>query len=155
MKPTTYNLKKLIILVCLIFLYSCSTSKYKLQSEAPINYSHAYSQDWTTDIKIGSSGTNIFLANLIPNRVQIDSIYFRKLKGKLIEGKGYYYAQLFKILSNSEGNRLTITKHFPFQISNTDCVISYIENGNTKYFKILNVKEKAGIHYPNGIPNEL
>ena len=153
MKPT----KSLVLFVVLSTFLNCSSPKpYALQEESSVNVSHAYFYDWTTEIKIGSSGTNIFLANLTaPKEITIDSIYFKNLKGKLVPGRSMHYAHLVKMLPNSKGNKVLTLENFPFKLNSKECVVSYIEKGTTKYFKINNLKEKEGVHYLQEPPKEL
>lgn len=150
MKPIV----SLFSLFVLITIASCSSSK-DVKTPEPVQVSHAYFQDWTTDIKIGSSGTNIFLANLTTKKgVTADNVYFRNLKGKLVKGRSLYYSQLVRMLPNSEGNKL-MTENFPFQLANNQCMVSYTENGETKFIKIDNVQEREGVHYLDGPPEKL
>ncbi len=48
-----------------------------------------YFQEWYAGIKVGGTGINVFvpIANESQN-IEIDSIYFRNLKGKLTKKKG-------------------------------------------------------------------
>ncbi|MCD2258199.1 hypothetical protein [Psychroserpens luteolus] len=138
---------------CLLIVFSllgCSNA-YKLEKAAPIQYSRAYYQHWTAPIKVGSSGINFHIANLTPaNNVVIDSVFFRNLKGKLVPSRGKYVSQLVKRKPISEGHELNTMKEFPFEITNRECVVSYRENGETKYFKISNLIENEGIYYKDG-----
>lgn len=153
MKPTIKA--HFVLLLVLISALSCKPSQYAFQKEAPLQLTRAYFNNWTTGVKIGSSGVNIYLANLIPeNNITIDSIYFRKMKGKLSEAKGLYKARLTKRLTNAEANALTTTGFFSFKLGNRECVISYIESGVTKYHKVNYVEEKEGVYYPEGPPND-
>lgn len=155
MKPLKSIFLSASLLLVFVLVFSCSSSKYALQKDAPLVWSHAYSFDWTSGIDIGSSGTDLFLANLTPNQhIQIDSVFFKKMKGKLDKEKGMYSAHLIKRLPISKGHTLTTSGHFPFKLLNSECVVSYIENGTTKYFKIVDVQEKEGVHYPSGPPNK-
>jgi hypothetical protein len=143
-----YRLYCIILVVVTVF--SCSNA-YKLQKTAPIQYSRAYFQNWTSAISIGSSGYNFHIANLTPaNNIVIDSVFFRQLKGRLLPAKGKYVCQLVKRDPISKGHALKTIKDFPFEISNRACVISYREDGETKYFKIDDVIENEGIYYKNG-----
>ncbi|WP_152611472.1 hypothetical protein [Psychroserpens damuponensis] len=137
-------------IVVFLMLFSCSNA-YKLQKTTPIQYSRAYFQNWTSAIKIGSSGYNFHIANLTPTQnIVIDSVFFRNLKGRLMPSKGKYICQLIKRNSISEGHGLNTLKDFPFDITNRECVISYRDHGETKYFKISNVIENEGIYYEEG-----
>lgn len=141
------------VLFVFVILMGCSNA-YKLEKTAPIQYSRAYFQNWTSAIDIGSSGYNFHIANLTPaNNVVIDSVFFRNVKGRLIPDKGKYVCQLVKRDPISKGHALNTIKDFPFEISNRACVISYREDGVTKYFKINNVIENEGIYYEDGPPN--
>lgn len=141
--------------VLLLFsLLGCSSSKL-VKEPNPVQVSHVYFQDWTTDIKIGSSGTNIFLANLTTKKgVEADSIFFRNLKGKLVKGRSVYYSQLLRMLPNSQDNKL-MTVDYPFNLGSHECMVSYIQNNETKYIKIDNVQEREGVHYLEGPPEKL
>ncbi len=152
MKQLTYLASFLI----LFFIVSCSGSK-QVKQQGPVQASHAYFQNWTTDIKIGSSGSNIFIANLTTNNdVTIDSVYFRKMKGKLVKGRSLYSSQLVRMLPNSQGNKLTTEGVIvPIELVSNECAVSYTENGETKYYKITNISEKEGVHYKYGPPKKL
>ncbi|WP_397364247.1 hypothetical protein [Olleya sp. R77988] len=152
MKPT---IKATVLLLTIVSIFSCKPSQYAFQKEAPLQLTRAYFNNWTTGVKIGSTGVNIYLANLIPEKnITIDSVYFRKMKGKLQEEKGLYRSRLTKRLTNAEDNALTTTGFFPFKLGNRECVISYIESGVTKYHKVNYVEEKEGVYYPYGPPKD-
>ncbi len=153
--------KFLILLVITMTFSNCSSSKIKFQEDAPLEHNRPYFQEWVAGIKDGGSGVNIYFPNLVTkNNTKVDSVFFRKMKGKLRNGKASYFATLKKPIpqditmsgdSKSEyGNKLP---EFPFELKNNECVISYIEGGETKYVKIANLKEKAGEYYPSSPPN--
>jgi len=147
---------KLFSLALLAILVVGCSNAYKFQKSAPFEYTRAYFQNWTAAIKIGSSGVNFHIANLTPNaNVIIDSVYFRKMRGKLSTAKGKYVSQLVKRKPISEGHTLTTTGDFPFNIGNRECVVSYRQNGETKYFKITDIIENEGVYYEDGPPSEL
>ena len=150
-----FTLKITFLLLIVISIFSCKPSKYAFQKEAPFQLTRAYFNNWTTGIEIGSTGVNMYFANLIPTKnITIDSVFFRKMKGKLEEGKGLYKARLTKRLTNAEDNALTTNGFFPFKLGNRECAISCIENGVTKYYKINYVEEKEGVHYLDGLPKD-
>lgn len=152
--------KSLVILITIMTLFNCYSSKLKLQDKAPIEHTRPYFQEWVAGIKDGGSGINIYFPNLVTkNNAIIDSVFFRKMKGKLRNGKASYFATLKKpkpidLTMSSDpkseyGNKLP---KFPFELKNNECVISYIEEGETKYVKIGNLKEKEGEYYPSSPP---
>ena len=153
------------LLLCMLFsisFYHCSSTKYQLVEQTEIQPSHAYFLEWYAGIDVGGSGYNVYLPNLNSNKsVKVDSIFFRRLKGKLFEGRSRYSAVLkreskhYDALSKQfqEGNKkLDKAANFPFDLKHNECIISYIENGVTKYFKITNLKEKQSLYYEKGAP---
>lgn len=151
----TSKLTLVLASILLLTIFACSNA-YKLQKDASFVMTKAYFQEWTSAINIGSSGINFYIANLTPNRnVVIDSVYFRKMKGRLVPSKGKYVSRLVKRKPISEGHELTTNGDFPFKISNRECIVSYREDGETKYFKITNLIENEGVYYENGPTDEL
>ena len=91
-------MRKLYLILCAVTL-ACSTfqcsSAYKLEKESVLKPNRPYFQNWIAEIKQGGSGFNIYFPNLNPNnRVTLDSVYFRGVKGKLTRGKAMYSANL-------------------------------------------------------------
>ncbi|MGV6830228.1 MAG: hypothetical protein ACWA5P_01540 [bacterium] len=161
MKLTSLSRAFVVCIIATTF-YHCSSTKYQLTEASSIQPSHAYYHEWYVGIKVGGSGFNVYLPNLnSQNNVQVDSIYFRRLKGKLVEGRSRYTAVLsraskhYDALSKNyqEGNKkLNKAVNFPFELKHNECVISYFENGEKKYIKISNLKEKQSIYYEKGAP---
>jgi len=150
MKPSKTLLQTLLILLLMSSNFQCSSSKYKLEEKSSIKTNTPYFQDWVAGIKNGGSGYNLFFPNLnSEGLVKMDSVYFRKLKGKLLEQKAMYTVKLTK---PSPYATETKEEFFPFSLSANECVVSYIENGETKYLKINNIKEKEGQYYPSAPP---
>ncbi len=160
-------LKSIIyVTVASIFLVTnvqCGSSKHQLQeSQTDIKPSNAYYQEWFSGIKVGGSGINIYLANLnSQNKVTIDSVFFRRMKGKLIQGRAQYTAILKKPSRHYENissvfqegkKKLNVAANFPFELTYNECIVSYIENGETKYFKVKNLTERKGVYYEQGPP---
>lgn len=149
-----------ILLSIVITLFHCSSSKYKLQKESVLSPNGPYFQTWTAGIKDGGTGYHIYFPNLNPDdKVIMDSVYFRGLKGKLVKAKAMYKAQLKnpspydRDMSIEAANKKEEKPFFPFDLNRMECVVSYIESGETKYLKISGLREKEGVYYPQGAPN--
>jgi len=154
------------VAVASIFLVTniqCGSLKYQLQeSQTDIEPSYAHYQEWFSGIKVGGSGFNIYLANLnSQNKVSIDSVFFRRMKGKLIQGRAQYTAILKKPSRHyvnissvyQEGKKKqNMEANFPFELTHNQCIVSYTENGETKYFKVKNLAERQGVYYEQGPP---
>ncbi|MEZ4792928.1 MAG: hypothetical protein R2783_05560 [Gelidibacter sp.] len=129
-------------------------SKIALQNKPVFKIDQIQFQEWYAGIKVGGTGFNIFLPNITNDEnVVLETVYFRNLKGKLVKGKGMYSA----ILKNSSPYYTweypEKPADYPFDLTPNECVISYNENGETKYIKIAALTEKAGTYYENGPPS--
>ncbi len=154
-------LKQTLTLLLLCFIVSttiqCSGSKrahkFKVEEQSPLNYTRPYFQEWMAPIKLETSGANIFLPNLTAkNKAVIDSVFFRQMMGKLDKGRALYSAVLIRVHPDDKQKR---ANEFPFDLRPNECVVSYIENEETKYFLIDNIAERAGEYYPEGPPKDL
>jgi len=124
-----------------------------LEAQAAIKFDAVYFQEWYAGIKVGGTGFNIFLPRVEKeSRIELQEVYFRNLKGKLSKVKDNYVATLknpskyytFKKADKPEG--------YPFDLADSECVVSYNENGETKYIKVKVLEERAGAYYVNGPP---
>lgn len=146
MKRPKSTLPTVLYALAALLVVNCASSP-KLQEKAPIQFSKAYFHEWISDIKIGSEGVDIHFANLVIDpTIKIDSVYFRNLKGKLTKDKGKYVSQLIKRLPINEGHTLMNKGDFPFELQPNECVVSYQDQGETKYVKFSNLIEKQGIY---------
>lgn len=161
MKPLTF-----IFILSAFTFTQCSTAQ-KIQKSAPIALEGVYCQSWISGVKGGGSGLNLFIpvAQKIPQNMQLDSAYFRGMVAKLEladPNQNLYVARFEEtfnqkqdiIMSNDPnaeyGNQFPrLTKKIPFNLKDTECVISYNESNVTKYFKIENIVIKKQEHYPS------
>lgn len=156
-----------LIFLLLLFLFSgCSTAQ-KLQTNAPFNHDEVYCQKWIAGIKEGGSGINLFIpvSSELSKNVHLDSVYFRGKAALLekIEGEKLLFVGRFKTdynekqdafiinLSNEKNVKQTtiLDEKFPFKLKDSECVLSYKEGKETKYFKIENIVEKRSQNYPS------
>ena len=113
-----------------------------------------YFQEWYAGIKVGGTGVNVFVPVVNKrSNITIDSIYFRNLKGKLVVKDDRYFAMLKNNSPYYTFKRNEKSDDYPFTLSDKECAISYVENGETKYLKITKVKEVEGTYYENGPPS--
>jgi hypothetical protein len=145
---------------------NCSSAQ-KLEKRTSFNIGEVYFQSWVAGIKGGGSGTNIFIPieDNLTKTVQLDSVYFRgkasKLEFKptnpsLFIGRFLSSSNLNKELIMSDepnaeyGNKLPDPKiSIPFELKPNECVISYIKEGKTLFYKIENIIERKSIPYPS------
>ncbi|MEZ4801615.1 MAG: hypothetical protein R2797_02500 [Gelidibacter sp.] len=161
------SLRNISIVVVMASLFSNCSSAQKLQEKAPFDLEEVYCQKWIAGVKGGGSGINLFLdiKNQIPQNIQLDSAYFRGRVAKieLIEDKNTIYVARFDsdfnqktdIVMSSDpneeyGNQAPkINGKFPFELKDSECVISFKEQNETKYFKIENIVERHLQNYPS------
>ncbi len=168
-------MKKLgIVFICITVVFTithCSTAQ-KLQKKPPITLQEVYIQSWVSGVKGGGSGINLFIpvSQKIPQNIQLDSAYFKGKVAKLelSDASQMLYVARFKanfnqnqdIIMSSDpkeeyGNQLPeLNEKIPFDLKDTECVISYTESNVTKYFKIDNIVIKKQEHYPSAPKNK-
>ncbi len=175
LKTNQENMKRLnfvLIFSAFVFTFThCSTAQ-KLQKKAPITLAEVYCQSWVSGVKGGGSGLNLFIpvSQEIPQNIRLDSAYFRGKVTKLeLAGTNLnLYVARFEenfnqkqdiVMSNDPkeeyGNQFPIlTEKIPFDLKDTESVISYTESNVTKYFKIENIAIKKQDHYPSAPTNK-
>ncbi len=110
-------------------------------------------QEWYAGIKVGGTGVNMFIPKFDANpNIQLDSVYFRNMKGKPIN-KDTMYSVVLKNDSPNYVPNPSNAQTNPFNLTGDECVIRYTENGQAKYLKIVSIVEKAGTYYENGPPS--
>jgi hypothetical protein len=113
-----------------------------------------YFQEWYAGIDIGGTGYRVFVPVVNKKEdIKLENLYFRNLEAKLLNEDGRYTATL-----KNPSTTYTFTKpekpsDYPFDLKDNECVISYNENGKTKFHKIRIVAELAGAYYENGAPS--
>ncbi|NER13216.1 hypothetical protein GWK08_07180 [Leptobacterium flavescens] len=161
---TFKRISHIILLSIIMFGFSNCSSSQKLQKETPFTIKDAYSQDWVAGVEGGGSGINVFLSIAeLGNKVELDSLYFHGEKVKLEEKNGLYIGR-YKTKANEKrdliihedpkkeyGNKppIDVKEKIPFNLEDTEAVVSYVHNGVTKYFKIENIKKKESVNYPS------
>lgn len=152
------------IFLCFICIgsFNCSAQKQivsndqnpTLQSKTSFQLNEVNFQEWYAGIKVGGTGFNIILPNIVNDEnVILETVYFRNLTGQLVKGKGKYFATLKNRSPHYTWEYPEKPSEYPFDLAPNECVISYKENGELKYTKVAALKEKAGTYYENGPPS--
>ena len=167
------NLKNIFGLVTLSFIVlsvsNCGSSQnsksISFEKTPPFSISEIFAQDWVAGVKEGGSGTNINVTfESLNENLSIENIYFSK-KVFLVRQAGNnpktYFGSFKQIAGRDiimDSNPVNEAKNtppipFPFQLEPNEAVISYIENGTTKFYKVSEVTIKPRIAYPAANPN--
>ncbi|NNK82903.1 MAG: hypothetical protein HKO92_07255 [Flavobacteriaceae bacterium] len=163
-------IEKLLLLVLIMISFSNCSSSYILQTESPIQLGKVYCQSWVAGVQGGGSGLNLYIPvkEKWQSNISLDSVYFRGRVTKLEQKSGDYLIFVGRFLSDTNskndvimskepyaeyGNKLPkkVTK-IPFDLENSECVVSYKEGKATKYFKIKQITQKELLAYPSAPP---
>ena len=124
------------------------------EEQLPFKVKPVAFQEWYAGIKVGGTGINIFVPITdLDENIEIDRVYFRNLTSKLSKKDDKYVAVLKNKSRNYTFKKSEADADYPFKLKDSECVVSYIENGTIKYLKIATVNEFAGIYYENGPPS--
>lgn len=156
----------------LVFILSsqtqCSSSKAKtqqgvveLQKKPSFVLGDIFFQKWVAGVQGGGSGYHLYVpVKENKKHVVFDSAFFRGLKAKLDHSKMGYIAS-FKTDLNQKpdmsmsGNGLDEYGNiFSHKLEKNECVLSYIEKNQVKYYRVENLIEKQAEYYPRLPPNE-
>lgn len=151
MKKVKENLIYIFMGTFMISFSQCSSVK-ELQTEAPISVGDVYCQSWVAGIEGGGGGLNIFIPTT-DKSIIFEQVYFRGKIATLETKKGLYIGR-FKnetnqpkdIVLNEKINKdkttEVIKEKIPFTLLKNECVVSYKDGKEIKYFKIMDVQER-------------
>jgi len=139
-----------------------------LQEKPSFTLDSTYYQKWVAGVQGGGSGIHMYITVLSnKNHVVLDSAFFRGYKAKIEVSKMSYIAHFKTELNQKEdmimtdkdqgefGNKSPLkATDSSFKLTENECVISYIEDNTTKYFKIENLIEKPMEQYPSAPPKQ-
>lgn len=163
------RISSLILMLILMASFSQCSSAQKLQKKAPADFGDVHYLTWTAGVKGGGSGINIYIP-VSNTSIVLDSVYFRgkAVKLELVPGNKQEYLGLFRTESNQpkdiilssdpkeeHANTMPIhTMKIPFELKDDECVVSYIKDNKTQYYKISNIRQEASINLPSAPPNK-
>jgi len=164
------NIMALCTVSMVLFSFSnCGSSQatsYKLTQNPPFTIANVFYQDWVAGVQDGGSGTDVHITfNNISEDVKIDKIYFRnkiKKAKKAAQAQNQYIGYFNNttnrdIVMDSDPKKEaqnTPPEVFPFTLTENEAVVSYTQNGTTKYYKISSIRQKEALAYPQSKPQE-
>jgi len=131
-----------------------ATTIKTFELQTPFKAKPVVFQEWYAGIKVGGTGINVFIPIAeVKDNVKFNDVYFRNMKGELFENEG----KLIAILKNPS-KLYTFKKpekpaDYPFDLKDNECVLSYTQNGQIKYHKVVALNEVAGTYYKDGPPS--
>ena len=160
-------LKKLTSLFLMLFMisnFSQCRSLQKIEKELPIEIGEVYYQHWIAGVKGGGSGDNLFIPVVSnKNNIILDSVYFKGKQVKLELKNNSMYVGRFAskinrkqdiILSNEPyaeyGNPVPeVPKKIPFDLRESECIVTFQEGNETRYYKISNITKRESEKHPH------
>jgi len=158
-------MRKVISFLLVVTFIGCSGTKnqYKIEKNAILSFQEAYYQDWTSGVKGGGSGMNVFLVQNASDadEIEIEGIFFHKKYASLKSHGNNKFQGFIKGEANNEEPEMmvgeekkkekieTIVETFPFDLKPSEAVVSFFHKGKLKYNKITLVKKKLS---PDQIP---
>lgn len=156
---------KIVPLISTVVMMILSTSKcsenQKLQDAPPFAIGEVYVESWTSP-EVANTGFTLHIP-IVGNdnsSIVLDSVYFRNQITKLVKesvGSNTVYIGKFEIPEKSNPDIIMssdpleemknkpprIPKTIPYKLGQSEGIISYIVDGETRYFKIEDIIEKS------------
>ena len=157
-----------IVIIATFSFIKCSSTKnnyreatVEIQDKPSFELGDVFFQKWIAGVQGGGSGYHLYVpVKTNKKHVVFDSAFFRGLKAKLELGKIGYIASFETALNRKSdvtmsGNQLDEYGNiFPYKLELNECVLSYLEKNELKYYKVKNLVQKQAANYPRTPPNE-
>lgn len=147
-----------MIILSFMSFSQCSSGQ-KLEKNAPFEFDEVYYKRQAQAVRDLESVVTLYIPIKSENKnIELDSVYFKAKSAKLVKSTQNQNLYLGKFTTKSEyiediilssdvaeehKNKLPkLESKIPFELKPNECVLSYKEAGQIKYYKISNIKEK-------------
>lgn len=148
------------------FFFACAGGKDVLfEQNPPFQIKHAISQDWVSGVQGGGSGTNISVyMGDVHEDIQVKEIYYGDTMA-IAERHPRDIDKYVARFANSTNRNIIMDENPKKEAENTpplkslfnlekdEIVISYLHEGELKFFKFSEVEKKPILAYPGVNPN--
>ena len=169
MKTIRIYTKLMLAGIVLSAFSQCSSQK--LVKTPPFVLGEVMAEEWVEAGENGASGTHLFIPVEEGKAIPLDSVYFRGKAEKLekIQRDSYLvYIGRFKNKTDGQedmilhadpekefGNKPPeLGKKIPFELEDDEAVVSFMEKGKTKYYKIEDIKASVPVQLPEKQPEK-
>jgi hypothetical protein len=148
-------LKHLILITIVSVFFCCKSTKtdYPIEKKPTPILTNGYYTSWVSGIKGGGAGYSVFLFFKENSTVNYKGIYFKNRYGKIrSQGNNKYQANIksnqnreqnsFDGESETEKSEKTVIEKIPFELLKNEAIISYVENEELKFMKIVLTKKE-------------
>ena len=155
------------LFVALICLILCCSSQKKLETTAPFSLGEVYAQKWMVEENLKDSGYEVIIPimSLDENEAVLQNLYHKgkmvNLSIKLTDKGTVALAEYNKedvlqkdmlVLDTSKKRQKKNSQKmelFPFELKETEAVLSYLQNDKIKYVKLLGIRQNPIVVYPS------
>ena len=150
-KEPIMKIRIVVLIVLVLSLSACSSTK-KLESTAPFSLGEAYAQEWTIE-EVEKSGHEVVIPilSLENEKAILKNLYYNgKMAPVNIEltEMGNVAVAEFGNQDAAEVSTGGDSELFPFDLSETQAVISYVSNEKVRYYKINGIRRNLAVSYP-------
>jgi len=154
----------LTISLSVLSSFSQCSNGQKLENESPMVFGDVYYKKRPQAVRDLESTMTLFIPVKGETNIELDSVHFRGKSAKLLKSAQdqNLYIGKFRIkprynedimlssdVAEEHQNKLPkVESKIPFELKQDECVISYKKDGDTKYYKISNIKEKRPKEFP-------
>lgn len=149
--------RTIILLIAILVLGSCSSVK-KLEVSAPFTLGETYAQKWMLKDKPEVTGYEVIIPilSLDKDEAILKNLYhkgkMRSLEIRLTEAGNVAIAEFGREAVEKDTLSIvpteTYEEPFPFELTETQAVISYVNNEKVKYYKINGIQQHPKVSYP-------
>lgn len=151
------QLRFVIFAIFFSILLQCASPKViatNFEDNTPFKIKSVYFQEWYAGINYGGTGYTLYLPVVQKeSNVLVEEVYFRNLQGRFEFNDGRYIAILKKPGKDYMFGKPKKPDNYPFDLRDNECVITYSQEGQKKFYKVNIDKELAGTYYENGVPS--
>ncbi|VAW12037.1 hypothetical protein MNBD_BACTEROID03-1536 [hydrothermal vent metagenome] len=147
-----------ILALWVIIVSSCSPQK-KLEVTAPFTLGEVYSEKWIVEDKPENGGyeVTISILSLDSKEAVLQNLYHKgQIANLTIELREIGTVALAEYAEIEPVEQDTVpvdlkneTELFPFQLTDTEAVLSYLHNEKVKYFKLNGIRQNPVKVYPS------
>lgn len=137
---------------------------YVLEEEPHFTLDEVYSQKWVAGVKDGGSGTHLhFTTTTLAGEVRFMHAFFKMQKQRIVQNQETPDVYMVNFPNQDMADRIMDVdptkeaankpgEEFPFDLDEDEAVLSYLINGELKFYKVGPIAQKPMLAYP-GAPD--
>ena len=149
-----------ILILSILVIWGCSSVK-KLEETTPFTLGETYAQKWVIEDEAQKMGYEVIVAllSLDNDKAILKNLYHKgkmtSLEIRLTEVGNVAIAEFGPGAIKKDTASIVPTgmdeRPFPFELTETQDVISYVNNEKVKYYKINGIRQNPRVFYPTQV----